>query len=80
MKGYSIKFMAQHFKKSKETIQRTLNAAGYKYVFKEKQEHYYSIQSFTYLKNKYQPLVELIEIPVYKNVYWEIIHSKMNFE
>ena len=79
MKGYTIKYMANNFKKSDVTIRKVIENSGYKYIFKEKKEQYYSSEVFNYLKNKYQPLVEIIEIPVYHNVYWEIIHSKMNF-
>lgn len=80
MKGYSIKFMAEHFQKHDVTIREAIKTAGYNYIFKEKKEEFFSKEAFNYLKNKYKPLVEVIEVPVYHNVYWEVIHSKMNFE
>ena len=79
MKNYSIEELAKSFHKDNGTIRHQLKKGGYVPTSKVRRKHFYSIEAYYYLDSIYKKHVEIIEVPVYKNVYYEIIPSKMNY-
>ena len=79
---YTLEGFSRMFKRTDHTIAKLLRK---NYIFptdKIGNRVVYDEKAFDFLKSKYETeiVVEFVPVPVYVNVYWEIIPSKLNFE
>lgn len=77
---YKLEDFSEMFKVDKKAIDKVLRKNMFKSVGNKGRKYLYGIDALNFLKYKYLTKIEIIQVPFYVNVYWEIIPSKLNFE
>ncbi len=78
MSEYTVKQLSSMFDVSESTISRVLRNGKIRYYTKGSKQMYFGTDALAFLKRKFKKIIQIVEVPKYYPIYYEIYQSKIN--